>query len=58
LYIKGEEDGMKNFLNTRSAGIKKGAIRAMFDKAKNFLGSINLGIGEPGLNTQIEVIEE
>ncbi|MCK5767014.1 MAG: aminotransferase class I/II-fold pyridoxal phosphate-dependent enzyme [Candidatus Atribacteria bacterium] len=30
----------------------------MFDKAKNFPGSINLGIGEPDLNTPIEVIEE
>jgi len=49
---------MKNFLNTRSTGIKKGAIRAMFDKAKNFPGSINLGIGEPDLNTPIEIIEE
>jgi len=49
---------MKNFLNIRAIGIKKGAIRAMFDKAKNFPGSINLGIGEPDLNTPIEVIEE
>jgi aminotransferase len=49
---------MKNFLNIRSVVIKKGAIRAMFDKAKNFSGSINLGIGEPDLNTPIEIIEE
>ena len=49
---------MKNFLNIRSVGIKKGAIRAMFDKAKNFSGSINLGIGEPDFNTPIEIIEE
>jgi len=49
---------MKKFLNTRSAGMKKGAIRAMFDKAKKFPGSINLGIGEPDLNTPIEIIEE
>ncbi len=49
---------MKNFLNIRAVGIKKSAIRAMFDKAKNFPGSINLGIGEPDLNTPIEVIEE
>jgi len=49
---------MKNFLNIRSVDMEKGAIRAMFDKAKNFSGSINLGIGEPDLNTPIEIIEE
>jgi len=49
---------MGNFLNIRSANMKKGAIRAMFDKAKNFHGSINLGIGEPDLNTPIEIIKE
>jgi aminotransferase len=49
---------MKNFLNTRSSGMKKGAIRAMFDKAKNFPGSINLGIGEPDLDTPTEIVEE
>jgi len=49
---------MKNFLNIRSVGMEKGAIRAMLDKAKNFSGSINLGIGEPDLNTPIEIIEE
>jgi aminotransferase len=38
--------------------MKKGAIRAMFDRAKNFPGSINLGIGEPDLNTPAEIIEE
>ena len=49
---------MKNFLNIRSVGMKKGAIRAMFDKAKKIPGSINLGIGEPDLNTPAEIIEE
>jgi len=49
---------MKSFLNIRSIDMEKGAIRAMFDKAKNFPGSINLGIGEPDLNTPIEIIEE
>jgi len=53
-----KEIGMNNFLNIRSVNMKKGAIRSMFDKAKNFPGSINLGIGEPDLNTPIEVIEE
>jgi len=58
LCIKGEEVDMKNFLNIRSVGMKKGAIRAMFDKAKKIPGSINLGIGEPDLNTPAEIIEE
>jgi len=49
---------MKNFLNIRSADMKKGVIRAMFDRAKKFPGSINLGIGEPDLNTPVEIIEE
>ncbi len=45
---------MKNFLNIRSAGMKKGAIRAIFDRAKNFPGAVNLGIGEPDLDTPTE----
>lgn len=49
---------MKNFLNTKSAGIKKGVIRTMFDKAKNFPGAVNLGIGEPDLDTPTEIVEE
>jgi len=58
LYVKGKETGMKNFLNIKSVEMKKGAIRAMFDRAKKFPGSINLGIGEPDLNTPAEVVEE
>jgi len=49
---------MKEFLNIRSVGLKKSAIRAMFDKAKKIPGSVNLGIGEPDLNTPAELIEE
>jgi aminotransferase len=49
---------MKKFLSARAIEMEKGAIRAMFDKAKNFPESINLGIGEPDLNTPIEIIEE
>lgn len=49
---------MGNFLNIRSANMKKGAIRAMFDKAKNFPGAVNLGIGEPDLDTPTEIVEE
>lgn len=49
---------MKNFLNIRSADMEKGTIRAMFDKAKNFPGTVNLGIGEPDLDTPTEIVEE
>lgn len=49
---------MKNFLNMRTTDMEKGAIRVMFDKAKKVSGSINLGIGEPDLDTPIEIIEE
>lgn len=49
---------MNTFLNERALELKQGAIRAMFDRAKNFPGSINLGIGEPDLNTPEEIIEE
>lgn len=38
--------------------LKQGAIRAMFDRAKYFPGAINLGIGEPDLNTPDEIVEE
>jgi len=30
----------------------------MFDKAKNFPGAVNLGIGEPDLGTPTEIVEE
>ncbi len=49
---------MNTFLNERALELRQGAIRAMFDRAKNFPGSINLGIGEPDLNTPEEIIEE
>ncbi len=49
---------MKNFLNMRSAGMKESAIRSMFNKAKKIPGLVNLGIGEPDLNTPEEIIEE
>ncbi|WP_372996485.1 pyridoxal phosphate-dependent aminotransferase [Lutispora sp.] len=48
---------MNTFLNEKALELKQGAIRAMFDRAKNFPGSINLGIGEPDLNTPEEIIE-
>lgn len=49
---------MDTFLNEKALELKQGAIRAMFDRAKNFPGSINLGIGEPDLNTPEEIVEE
>lgn len=49
---------MNTFLNERALNLKQGAIRAMFDRAKKFPGSINLGIGEPDLNTPEEIVEE
>jgi len=49
---------MKKFLNIKSVEMKKGAIRTMFDKAKNFPGAVNLGIGEPDLGTPTEIVEE
>lgn len=49
---------MRSFLNEKSIELKQGAIRAMFDRAKNFPGAINLGIGEPDFDTPEEIIEE
>lgn len=46
------------FLNDKAIELKQGAIRAMFDRARNFPGAINLGIGEPDLDTPSEIIEE
>lgn len=48
---------MNTFLNDRALNLHQGAIRAMFDRAKNFPGSINLGIGEPDLDTPLEIVE-
>lgn len=49
---------MSNFLSSKAMELKQGAIRAMFDRAKYFPGAINLGIGEPDLNTPDEIVEE
>lgn len=49
---------MNTFLNDKALELHQGAIRAMFDRAKNFPGSINLGIGEPDLATPTEIVEE
>lgn len=49
---------MRSFLNDKSVKLKQGAIRAMFDRARNFPGAVNLGIGEPDLDTPGEIVEE
>lgn len=49
---------MNAFLNNKALELHQGAIRAMFDRAKSFPGSINLGIGEPDLDTPSEIVEE
>jgi len=49
---------MSTFLNDKALELRQGAIRAMFDRAKNFPGSINLGIGEPDLDTPEEIVDE
>lgn len=49
---------MRNFLNDKAIDLKQGAIRAMFDRAKYYKDLVNLGIGEPDLDTPKEIIEE
>lgn len=49
---------MNTFLNDKALELTQGAIRAMFDRAKNFPEAINLGIGEPDLNTPDVIVEE
>jgi aminotransferase len=41
----------KNILSERVLSLQQGGIRAFFDKAKNYADTINLGIGEPDMNT-------
>lgn len=48
---------MSNFLSNRAKDLKQGAIRAMFDRAKLFNDVISLGIGEPDLDTPLEIVE-
>lgn len=42
---------MGKFLTERAAGLRQGGIRAFFDKAAGYSDVINLGIGEPDLDT-------
>lgn len=49
---------MRNFLNEKSLQLEQGVIRAIFDKARHYPDAINLGIGEPDLDTPAEVVKE
>ena len=48
---------MRNFLTESAMNLRQGGIRAFFDKAKNYSDVINLGIGEPDLDTPRPVID-
>lgn len=48
---------MRDFLSEQAKGLHQGGIRAFFDKAKNYSNVINLGIGEPDLDTPRPVID-
>lgn len=48
---------MRNFLTESAMDLRQGGIRAFFDKAKNYSDVINLGIGEPDLDTPRPVID-
>lgn len=46
-----------NFIASRAADLKQGAIRAMFDKAATMTDVVSLGIGEPDMATPQPVCE-
>lgn len=48
---------MRDFLSERARELHQGGIRAFFDKAKQYENVINLGIGEPDLDTPRPVID-
>lgn len=48
---------MRNFLNDSAIALKQGGIRAFFDKAAGYKDTINLGIGEPDLDTPHDITE-
>ena len=48
---------MNKFLCDNAAALEQGAIRVMFEKAKHYPDSINLGIGEPSATTPAPIIE-
>ena len=48
---------MGEFLNRQARDLRQGGIRAFFDRAAKYENVINLGIGEPDLDTPRPVIE-
>lgn len=48
---------MRKFLTPAASALRQGEIRAFFDKAKNYENVINLGIGEPDLDTPQPIID-
>lgn len=48
---------MESFLNSKAIALTQGGIRGFFDKAKNYSNVINLGIGEPDIDTPKEIID-
>lgn len=48
---------MREFLTKRASELKQGGIRAFFDRAAKYAGVINLGIGEPDLDTPRPVVD-
>lgn len=47
----------ENRLNEKTINLKQGAIRAMFDKARNMENVISMGIGEPDLATPAPICD-
>ena len=47
----------ENRLNQKARGLKQGAIRAMFDKARSMENVISMGIGEPDLETPAPICD-
>jgi aminotransferase len=48
---------MHDFCNAKAKDLKQGAIRELFDRARQYTGTINLGIGEPDFETPASIIE-
>ncbi len=48
---------MRDFISRQAKGLQQGGIRAFFDKASQYSDVINLGIGEPDLDTPRPVMD-
>lgn len=48
---------MRGFISKQAEGLQQGGIRAFFDKASQYSDVINLGIGEPDLDTPRPVMD-